>query len=169
MKEEKSRERFRKSWYIQAAQSASSSQAPKKASSAADEEDLDPNKYYERRVQGIKSARESNIEPYPHKFHTSIEIPAFISKYNDLPNGEHNEGITESIAGEFLLSYKHLLSFVSIWFGPLVDKQPHASHLLPYSSCKSEFFVSRRALSEKRLCSCQKILLRLLRRSSVQA
>ena len=65
-----------------------------------DDDSLDPNQYYERRVKAVKNARDANIEPYPHKFETSIQVPQFVAKYSDLPAGEHSKDITESIAGE---------------------------------------------------------------------
>ena len=38
--------------------------------------------YFENRsrmIQGFKETKE--IDPYPHKFHVSISLPAFIEKY----------------------------------------------------------------------------------------
>lgn len=70
-----------------------------------DEDTLDPNQYYEMRVQGIRSAREDNREPFPHKFETTIQIPKFIARYQDVPEGQHDDKITERIAGTFRVSY----------------------------------------------------------------
>ena len=68
---------------------------------APDDESLDPNQYYERRVKAVKTAREAGLEPYPHKFATSIQVPEYVEKYGSLPAGEHNEAITERIAGDW--------------------------------------------------------------------
>lgn len=67
-----------------------------------DDESLDPNQYYERRVKAVKTAREAGLEPYPHKFATSIQVPEYVEKYGSLPAGEHDEEITERIAGDLL-------------------------------------------------------------------
>lgn len=64
-----------------------------------DDDSLDPRQFYERRVKAIKAARDADVEPYPHKFHTSLEVPAYIAKYKHIQDGEHLEGETESIAG----------------------------------------------------------------------
>lgn len=64
-----------------------------------DDDSLDPNQYYERRTKAVKTARDAEIEPYPHKFHTSTQVPDFVAKYKGLPDGQHNEAVTESLAG----------------------------------------------------------------------
>ena len=74
-----------------------------KAAGAADDDDLDPNQYHERRVLGIKNAKDNNENPYPHKFQTTIEVPAYITKYQDRPAGEHDTNIVESVAGNVCL------------------------------------------------------------------
>lgn len=65
-----------------------------------DDESLDPNQFYERRVKLIKAARDANVEPYPHKFHTTLEVAAYIAKYKGVKEGEHLEDTTESLAGK---------------------------------------------------------------------
>lgn len=65
-----------------------------------DDDSLDPRQFYERRVKAIKAARDANVEPYPHKFHASLEFPAYIAKYQHIKDGEHLESETESIAGK---------------------------------------------------------------------
>ncbi|PWN92439.1 lysyl-tRNA synthetase [Acaromyces ingoldii] len=79
-----------------AASANAGSSAPKQ------EEELDPSKYYERRVREIQKLRETgNPDPYPHKFHVSISLTDFIEKYQDrVEAGEkvENEGEV-SIAG----------------------------------------------------------------------
>ncbi len=64
-----------------------------------DDDSLEPNQYYERRVKAVKNARDANIEPYPHKFETTIQVPQYVAKYSSLPAGEHSEDKTESVAG----------------------------------------------------------------------
>ena len=64
-----------------------------------DEETLDPRQFYERRVRAVKAARDANTEPYPHKFETTTQVPAYIAEYKDLQEGEQLEDRRESIAG----------------------------------------------------------------------
>ena len=70
-------------------------------SAAASEEELNPNQYYERRFRTIAALRESkNPDPYPHKFHVSISLSEFISKYEGkLEAGQHLDNEQVSIAG----------------------------------------------------------------------
>ncbi len=70
-------------------------------SAAAAEEDLNPNQYYERRFRTIAALRESkNPDPYPHKFHVSISLSEFISKYEGkVEAGQHLDNEEVSIAG----------------------------------------------------------------------
>jgi len=89
-------------YLLQAAQAAAAGPKAGKAEGALkqpDDDSLDPNQFYERRVKAVKDARGANIEPYPHKFETSIQVPQYVAKYSGLPTGEHSEEITESIAG----------------------------------------------------------------------
>jgi lysyl-tRNA synthetase class 2 len=87
---------------LQVAQAAAAAAKPGKAGGGLkqpDDDSLDPNQFYERRVKAVKNARDANIEPYPHKFETSIQVPQYVVKYSGLPDGEHSEDKTESIAG----------------------------------------------------------------------
>ena len=85
---------------VQAAAAATKPNARQGGLKPADDDSLDPNQYYERRVKAIKSARDADVEPYPHKFCISIQVPEFVGKYKDLPDGEHLEDKTESVAGQ---------------------------------------------------------------------
>lgn len=67
-----------------AARAAATEAAPKaKAEGApadhADEED--PSKYFELRNKMLAGWQEKGVSPYPHKFQTSMEIPAYVEKY----------------------------------------------------------------------------------------
>lgn len=83
---------------MQAAQAAAKPAAAK-GKVQEDEEDLDPNQYFERRVKAVKDARDAGENPYPHKFHVSSSIPDFIAKYGHLKEGEHLQTEEVSIAG----------------------------------------------------------------------
>ncbi|EPQ29433.1 uncharacterized protein PFL1_03188 [Pseudozyma flocculosa PF-1] len=84
-----------------AAAPAPAASAKKAESAAANEEELNPNQYYERRFRTIAKLRETrNPDPYPHKFHVSISLTDFISRYEGkLEAGQHLEGEEVSVAG----------------------------------------------------------------------
>lgn len=69
---------------------------------ALDEEDGDPDQYYETRLKDL-SAYESNTgrSLYPHKFTTDISIPQFVAQYSalNLNSGDRLEGTTVRISG----------------------------------------------------------------------
>ena len=55
-----------------------------------DEEDIDPNKYYENRSHLIGQMKRDGLkEVYPHKFQVSMTLPEFIEKYQNLDAGQH--------------------------------------------------------------------------------
>ncbi|GAA5963140.1 hypothetical protein JCM21900_000224 [Sporobolomyces salmonicolor] len=64
-------------------------QAVAKTSAADAEEELSPNQYYEIRSRAIQKLRAipasertlTTPSPYPHKFHVTLSLPAFIEKY----------------------------------------------------------------------------------------
>ncbi|BEJ11360.1 hypothetical protein CspHIS471_0107820 [Cutaneotrichosporon sp. HIS471] len=62
------------------------------AAAAAAEEQLDAAAFYELRSNAIKKLRETkNPDPYPHKFHVSTGIPAFVEEWaveGKVPEGE---------------------------------------------------------------------------------
>ena len=93
---------------MQAARAAAAPAAKKTEAQtqASNDEDLNPAQYYERRVQGIRNARANQVNPYPHKFETSIEVPAFVASYKDVADGQHDESTVESVAG-LLLAFCH--------------------------------------------------------------
>lgn len=77
---------------------------------AAEEEELSPNQYYELRSRAIKALRAipddqrtaATPDPYPHKFHVTMSVPAFIKKYGaegKIANGARVEGEEVSVAG----------------------------------------------------------------------
>jgi lysyl-tRNA synthetase class 2 len=44
------------------------------------DEEMDPSKYFELRSAAIEAAKARGEQPYPHKFHVSLSIKAFIHK-----------------------------------------------------------------------------------------
>jgi lysyl-tRNA synthetase class 2 len=59
--------------------------------------------YYEIRCRQIKELKETqNPNPYPHKFHVTRSITAYINEYGKegkIPAGTRCDGISESLAG----------------------------------------------------------------------
>ena len=47
-------------------------------------------------IQGLKN---TDMHPYPHKFHVSIGLTEYISKYGDIEPGQMREGETCTVAG----------------------------------------------------------------------
>jgi len=78
------------------------SSAPK-AAAASNEDDLNPNQYFEMRSRTIQKLRETQSpNPYPHKFDVSISLNSYIEKYGQegrIAPGKKLEGVTESLAG----------------------------------------------------------------------
>ena len=68
---------------------------------AEDEEQLDPNQYFEMQVKALEKAKRDGINLYPHKFHRSISIPDFVAKYGPLveESGSILQGEAVAIAG----------------------------------------------------------------------
>ncbi|KAF9092505.1 lysyl-tRNA synthetase, partial [Mortierella sp. GBA35] len=78
---------------------AESANKKKEISAAEEEENLNPNQYFEirsKRVNALRANKETY--PYPHKFQVSISVPAFIEKYNGLKAGDVEEEIV-TVAG----------------------------------------------------------------------
>ncbi|KAF9100936.1 lysyl-tRNA synthetase [Mortierella sp. AM989] len=73
--------------------SVASDKAAKKSLSAAEEEEnLNPNQYFEirsKRVGALRANKETY--PYPHKFNVSISLPKFIEKYGGMKAGDVDE------------------------------------------------------------------------------
>ncbi|MCL4129882.1 UNVERIFIED_CONTAM: hypothetical protein GTU68_058080, partial [Idotea baltica] len=57
---------------------------PKKA----DEEDISPNEYLKLRKQYVEQRKKEGVAVYPHKFHVSISLSNFLTKYESLQNQE---------------------------------------------------------------------------------
>ncbi|KAJ3346119.1 hypothetical protein HDU91_007135, partial [Kappamyces sp. JEL0680] len=69
------------------------------AKKSKEEEIEDPQKYFENRSKAVLKLRETKEpNPYPHKFHVSVGIKAFIDKYSGLKEGEHAEEVV-TVAG----------------------------------------------------------------------
>jgi len=56
---------------------------PKKEGAKAVEEELDPSKYRENRIQMLEQMRAEGGNPYPHKFHRDLTVQQFRDKYEE--------------------------------------------------------------------------------------
>ncbi|CAH1395824.1 unnamed protein product [Nezara viridula] len=64
-----------------------------------DESNISPNEYFKLRSLAVQKLKESNENPYPHKFHVSTSLDDFITTYSYLKDGETVETKELSIAG----------------------------------------------------------------------
>lgn len=64
-----------------------------------DDEDIDPNQYFERRVQHVAAEKSAGRNPYPHKFAVSHRILDFVAEFSGLDAGSQQQETTVSIAG----------------------------------------------------------------------
>ena len=80
-------------------------QGGKKKKKKKDEEELDPAKYYENRIKAIDALSAGSggkVTAYPHKFHVTMSVPAFMRAFADVADGSHDEGTTVSLAGRVM-------------------------------------------------------------------
>uniref|UniRef100_A0A1D1ZZ14 Lysine--tRNA ligase n=1 Tax=Auxenochlorella protothecoides TaxID=3075 RepID=A0A1D1ZZ14_AUXPR len=85
-----------------AAAAAAAAKADKPAVAALDDdatEETDPTKYFENRVKAVMAAKARGENPYPHKFATTIQLPAYVAKYKDLEAGEQLTDTEVRLAG----------------------------------------------------------------------
>ncbi|EKX72863.1 lysyl-tRNA synthetase, putative [Theileria equi strain WA] len=61
-------------------------------------EEVDPRHYFQNRLDVVQEWRK-NKTAYPHKFQTTMSIKDYISKYENLAAGEHDDSVVVSLAG----------------------------------------------------------------------
>ncbi|KIP06115.1 hypothetical protein PHLGIDRAFT_128470 [Phlebiopsis gigantea 11061_1 CR5-6] len=85
------------------AKKAESAAAAPQSQSSVNEDDLNPNQYFELRSRHIRKLKETHQpNPYPHKFEVSLSITRYIEKYGPegtINAGEKLDGHTEYLAG----------------------------------------------------------------------
>ncbi|KAF9466867.1 lysine-tRNA ligase [Collybia nuda] len=85
------------------APAAGSTSQANPSTSATNEDDLNPNQYYElrsRQILNLKTTQSPN--PYPHKFHVTKSLASYIEVYGPegkIPDGTKLENTVESLAG----------------------------------------------------------------------
>ncbi|CAE7940192.1 Kars1, partial [Symbiodinium sp. KB8] len=67
------------------------------------EDDLDPTAYFENRMKMLKAMEEQGLNPYPHKFEVSTQLPDYVAEYDaTLAPGDHLTDTVVSIAGRVM-------------------------------------------------------------------
>jgi lysyl-tRNA synthetase class 2 len=86
-----------------AEKAAKKASEPVKASTkGGDDEELDPTAYYENRVKAMNALEESGQSAYPHKFHATHRLHAYIEEFEGVADGEHDESKLVSVSGRVL-------------------------------------------------------------------
>lgn len=60
--------------------------------------------FFENRLKAVNAAKAGGVNPYPHKFQTSMQVPEYIAKYSSLENGAQLVDVEESLGGAWMLS-----------------------------------------------------------------
>ena len=82
-----------------AARAAKEAAQPKKKKAFADDEEKDPTKYFENRCKSLTQWESAGVNPYPHKFQTTLSLEDFIEQFSALEDGGKSTDATVSIAG----------------------------------------------------------------------
>ena len=83
----------------------------KKANAEDEEQELNPNQYFELRCRAIQALRASKQpNPYPHKFQVNTDLREFIKKYKDLERGEQLKDVEVTIGARMWASPSRLIA-----------------------------------------------------------
>ncbi|KXJ75746.1 hypothetical protein RP20_CCG011135 [Aedes albopictus] len=100
--EQKAKEKEEKDKQAAAATPANGAKPKQEAAAAAkvNEEEISPNEYFKLRSAAVVELKKSEAtHPYPHKFHVSSSLEAFIERYGQLKDGDMLEQESLSVAG----------------------------------------------------------------------
>ena len=119
--------------------------AKPKADAAAevdeDEEDVDPSKYFENRLNFVNGVKAAGGSAYPHKFHTSMQVPEYVSKYESVGSGEMSPDTGIGLAGRVgskRAGGKGLVFFDLVGDGSKVQVFADASKFTEWASLEKE-------------------------------
>ena len=59
-------------------------------------------RYFENRVKSLEALEAKGVNPYPHKFHVSHQLPEFIKEFSHLKNEEILRDTLVSVAGRIM-------------------------------------------------------------------
>jgi len=94
-----------------AAKAAKAAAEPAKAAKAKpdegpaleEEEEMDPTKYFDNRLAWVNGIKTAGKNPYPHKFHTTLQLPEYTEKHGAIePGGFAPGGLVEAVAGRIM-------------------------------------------------------------------
>ncbi|TPX35288.1 lysine---tRNA ligase [Synchytrium microbalum] len=130
---------------------ATAASAPTKSSTlktegdaAAEDEEMDPSKFFEHRSKTVKHYKATNSpNPYPHKFHVSMSIPAYIAKYSHIQPGEHLEDAI-TLAGRI---HNKRTSGAKLVFYDLHGEGVKVQVMANFQDCEADFATQHRVLS----------------------
>lgn len=88
----------------------------------------------------LAAQKAEGCNPYPHKFFVSLTIPEYIEKYRGLSNGEHQEDVTESLAGTQNHSSVKVLPILFIFIFLQIDMFCYAGRIMSKRSSSSKLF-----------------------------
>jgi lysyl-tRNA synthetase class 2 len=71
-----------------------------------EEQEIDPTQYTRNRLQVLAEVKAKGINPYPHKFHTTMRLPEFVKTYSKLDAAQRLEDKIVSVAGRSALDTK---------------------------------------------------------------
>ncbi|XP_062700464.1 lysine--tRNA ligase-like isoform X2 [Aedes albopictus] len=100
--EQKAKEKEEKDKQAAATTPANGVKPKQEAAAAAkvNEEEISPNEYFKLRSAAVAELKKSEAtHPYPHKFHVSSSLEAFIERYGQLKDGDMLEQESLSVAG----------------------------------------------------------------------
>lgn len=97
--EKKMKERLEKEAAVKAETATIGPQAALAVKQGKAKEEIDEADYYQYRVNMVKHRRADNDEPYPHKFHVSISLSEYVTKYEHLKSEEQLTDDICSVAG----------------------------------------------------------------------
>lgn len=118
----------------------------KKKKKKVSDEDMDPSKVFENRLNTLKQRKAAGEQPYPHKWQLTCSIPEFLHRYDYLENKQAEEGALESIAGRVAsvrASGANLIFYDVIADGAKVQIMANAKAVLDGSFEKQHEYVNR--------------------------
>jgi lysyl-tRNA synthetase class 2 len=118
--------------------------AAKRAEEGKGEED--PSMYHENRVRWVAEQEESGANPYPHKFHVSHQIPAFVEEFSPLEDGQRLDDREVTIAGRIMSLRKQ----GRLWFYDIHGEGAKVQIMLSQAGLANEDDFERITSSVKR-------------------
>ncbi|CAK9862126.1 unnamed protein product [Sphagnum jensenii] len=81
---------------------ASARKPSAKVQAEHEEQEIDPTQHTRNRLQVLAELKAKGINPYPHKFHTTMRLPEFVKTYSKLDAAQRLEDKIVSVAGRIL-------------------------------------------------------------------